>query len=143
MARGAERTEPESRLPRWLQSASCFVALRAPLLQHPQGAECVPAARRAEAFQLEVRLPLVRVLQRPAAVLVLAVMDDVDGVGEARVARRVDGVEIVESAEDVVVSSWREREANEYGLDDFAGPVRAKEPVYQEELTAAPLRFVH
>src|SRR5207245_1583950 len=90
--RGAERTEPESRLPRWLQSASCFVALRAPPLQHPQGAECVPAARRAEAFQLEVRLPLVRVLQRPAAVLVLAVMDDVDGVGEARVFPRPSGI---------------------------------------------------
>src|SRR6266849_1604225 len=30
--------------------------------QHPQRAECIPAAGRAEPFQLEIRLPLVRVL---------------------------------------------------------------------------------
>src|SRR5207244_4949063 len=84
-----------------------------PPLQHPQCAQRVPAARRARAFQLEVRLPLVRMLQRPAAVRALAALDDGDGVGEARVARRVDVLEIVESAEDVVVPAWRESEARE------------------------------
>src|SRR6266516_62827 len=111
-----------------------------PPLQHPQRAEGVPTARRAESFEREIRLPLVRMLQRPAPVLALPATDDIDCLGEAPVARRVDGLEIVESAEDVVVPPWREREASEERLDDFAGPVGAKEPVYQEELAAAALR---
>src|SRR5262249_28371350 len=81
--------------------------------------------------------------QCPAAVLALGALDYVHCVGEARVARRADGLEIVESAEDVVVPSWWEREANEYRLDNFAGAVRAKEPVHQKELTAATLRGPH
>src|SRR5206468_4312394 len=72
-----------------------------------------------------------------------AATDDVDGLSEAPVARRVDGLEIVERAQDVVVPPWRESGTSEYGLDDFAGTVGAKEPVYQEELTAAALRGSH
>src|SRR6266508_427895 len=102
-----------------------------------------PAARRAEALELEIRLPLVRVLPRPAAVLAPARTYDADGLGEAAVARRVDGLEIVDGAKDVVVPSWREGEPHEYGLDGLPGPVGAKEPVHQEELTAAALRGPH
>src|SRR5207247_7737945 len=100
-----------------------------PPLQHPQRAESVPAAPRAETLELEIGLPLVRVLQPPATVLALAATDDVDGLSEAPVARRVDGLEIVECAGDVVVPAWRESGTGEYRLDDFAGTVGAKEPV--------------
>src|SRR5437588_1423728 len=82
-----------------------------PPLQHPQRAEGVPAAGRAEPFKLEIRLPFVRVLQGPAPVLALAFAHDVDRLGEALIARRAHGLEIVESAEDVVVPPWRECEA--------------------------------
>src|SRR2546426_12754295 len=102
-----------------------------PPLEHPQRAESVPAARRPEAFELEIRLSPVRVFQRPAAVLAPAVTKDVDRLGEAPVARRVDGLESVESAEDVVVPPWRESETGEYRLDDLAGTMGAKEPVRQ------------
>ena len=95
-----------------------------PPLQHPQRAECVPTARRTEAFQFEVRLALPAVLQRPAAVGALGATDDVDRFAEAPVPRRVDGLEIIESAEDVVVPARREREAKEDGLDDV--PVRSE-----------------
>src|SRR3984893_8964041 len=77
------------------------VALRLPPLQHAQRAKSVPAVRRAEALKLEVRLPLVRVLQRPAAVLGLTALDDVDCVGKTRGARRIGRLGISESAEDV------------------------------------------
>ena len=43
------------------------------------------------------------ILQWPTAVIEPAAADDVDSLSEALVARRVDGLEIVESAEDVVV----------------------------------------
>src|SRR5437870_5456404 len=47
-----------------------FVAslITLPPLQHPQCPEGVPAAGLTEAFELEERLPLVAVLQRPATV---------------------------------------------------------------------------
>ena len=48
----------------------CFTLLASrsadPTTSAPQRAESVPAARRAEAFKLEIRLPFVRVLQQPA-----------------------------------------------------------------------------
>src|SRR5437762_1594815 len=111
--------------------------------QHAQRAQSIPAARRAEAFKLEIRLPFVRVFERPAPVLALPAADDVDCLGQARVARRIDGLEVVECAEDVVMPSGRKRKASECGLDDFAGTVGAKEPVYQEELPAELLRGPH
>ena len=37
----------------------------------------------------------------------------------------------------------RERKAKKFGLDDFTGAVRAKEPVRQQEFTAATLRHLH
>src|SRR5437773_671017 len=111
-----------------------------PPLQHAQRAEGVPTAGRTQSFQFKVGLALVAVLQRPAAVLAPSAADDVDRSAEALVTRRVDGLEVIESAEDVVGPARRERDAKEYGLDDVAGTLRAKEPVHQEELTATALR---
>src|SRR5262249_19280129 len=78
-------------------------------------------------------------LQGPAAVLTLAFTDDFDRLVEAPVSRRVDGLEIIECAEDVVVPPWRERKTSEYRFDDFAGTVGTKEPMHQEELTTTAL----
>ena len=55
-------------------------------------AQRIPAAWRAEAFKVEIRLPFVRVLQRPAPILAPAPTNDVDCFGQPRVARRV-GIE--------------------------------------------------
>jgi hypothetical protein len=43
------------------------------------------------------------VLKRPASVHALVSPDDVNGLGETLVAARVDGLEVIEGAEDVVV----------------------------------------
>src|SRR5262249_11122716 len=114
-----------------------------PPLQHPQRAERVPAAGRTEAFQFEVCLALPAVLQRPAAVAPPGVLNDLDRLGEALVARRTHGLEMVQGTEDVVVPPWREGETREYRLDDFTGAVGAKEPMHQQELTPAALRGPH
>src|SRR5258708_4476193 len=82
-------------------------------------------------------------LQGPAPVLAPALPYDLDRLGEALVARSVDGLEIVQRAEDVVVPPWGECEDSEYRLDDFAGAVRAEEPVHQQEFPAAALRGPH
>src|SRR5262245_26464660 len=111
-----------------------------PPFEHPQRAQSIPTAGRTEAFQFEVRLALVAVLQGPKAVRPLAITHDVDGLGETPVARRADGLEIVESPENVVVPPRRESESKEYRLDDVAVTVGAEEPVHQKELTPAPLR---
>jgi len=85
----------------WLVSAAAFIAGQRPCSQravqcasrfsrhappipppqHPQRAQSIPAARRAEAFELEISLPFVRVFERPAPVLALAATDDVDCLG--------------------------------------------------------------
>src|SRR5438105_4971281 len=80
-----------------------LVSRSIPPLQHPQRAERVPAAGCAEPFQFEVGPALPAVLQRPAAILPPGAPDDLDRLGKTRVGRRVDGLEIIESAEDVVV----------------------------------------
>src|SRR5205807_675316 len=74
-----------------------------PPSQYPQRAKGVPAAGPTEPFQFEVRLAPVAVRQRPTPILALAAAENLDRLGEARVARRVDNLEIIESAEDVVV----------------------------------------
>src|SRR5437773_2549221 len=86
-----------------------LIATPIPPLQHPQGAEGVPAAGGADALHLEIGLSLVPVLQRPAAVLALAAADEVDRLGEARVAGRLDGLEIIEGPEHVIVPARRKR----------------------------------
>src|SRR5262249_59437917 len=107
---------------RWLASCRCAppplpgvirVAppVAVPPLQHPQCPEGVPAAGRAPSFQLEVGLALVAVVERPAAVVAPRPSDDVDRLGEARIARRLDGLEVIERAQDVVVPARREGKA--------------------------------
>jgi len=76
---------------------------RSPPLQHPPRSQSGPTAGRTEAFEFEVGPARVPVLERPTAVSPLAATDDVDSFGEALVPRRVDGLEMVESAEDIVV----------------------------------------
>src|SRR5262249_11167463 len=93
--------------------------------------------------QLEVGLALVAVLELPAAIVAPRASDDVDRLGEARVARRLDGLEVIERAQDIVVPARREGEAKEDRLDDRAGAMGAEEPMHQEELTAATLGSPH
>src|SRR5215831_497532 len=87
-----------------------------PALQYPKCPEGIPAAGRAEAFHLEVGLALVGVLERPAAVGVARASDDVNRLGEARIAGGIDSLEVIEGAKDVVVPAGREGEANENRL---------------------------
>ncbi len=119
--------------------ASLACASLIPPLQYAHRSESVPAAGGSEAFQLEIGFPFVGVLEPPAAVFAAGVADDFDGFGEARVARGIDGLEVIESAQNVVMPSGREREAEEKRLNDFTGVVGAKETVRQEKLAAATL----
>src|SRR5262249_50279202 len=111
-----------------------------PPLQHPQCPEGVPAAGRAKLFHLEVGLALVAVLERPAAIFVSRVTDDVNRLGEARIAGRVHCLEVIERAKDVVVPAGRVGEAHEDRLDDFPRAMGSEEPMHQEELAATTLR---
>jgi len=114
------------------QSSRSTLLLCVPLippLQYAHGSKSVPAAGCAEAFQFEICFPFVGVLERPAAVFAPAAADDFDGFGEARIARGIDSLEVIEGAENVVVPSGREREANEEGFDNFAGAMGTEESV--------------
>lgn len=82
-------------------------------------------------------------LERPAAVVAPSAPHDVDGLREPPVARGSDLLEVVESAEDVVVPSRRETETKEHRLDDFTCAVGAEEPMLQEELAAPALSGPH
>jgi hypothetical protein len=82
-------------------------------------------------------------LQSPTAIRTPAGTDDVDRLGEALVARGVDGLEVVQRAKDVVVPPRRKGKAREDRIDDFAVPAGAEQPMLQEELTPAPLRDTH
>src|SRR5947208_1597666 len=103
-----------------------------PPLKHSQRPKRVPAAGRAKPFQIEIRLASIFVVQRPATILALAGAHNFDRLRKARVGRRIDGLEIVQSAEDVVVPARWERKMQENRLDDFAGAVGAKEPVTEQ-----------
>jgi hypothetical protein len=111
-----------------------------PPAEYTQGAERVPAAGRAESLKLKIGFPLVGVLQRPTAVFEPAAVNDFDGLGEARIARSVDSLEIIERAENVVVPPGRKGEAREFRLDDFAGAMRSEKAVKQQELAGTALR---
>src|SRR5207249_3239557 len=84
-------------------SRKLALRLAIPPSQHPPGPQRVPAAGFTKLFQFEVGLALVTILQRPSAVLALAAADNLDRLGEAWVSLRVDRLEIVQSAENVVV----------------------------------------
>src|SRR5262249_59129631 len=59
--------------------------------------------------------------------------------GQAGIARRVDRLEVIEGAQDIVVPARREGKAKEDRLDDRARAMGAEEPMHQEELPAATL----
>src|SRR5438552_16611595 len=100
-----------------------------PPLQHPPGSKRVPAAGLAKSFQFEVGLALVAILQQPSAVVAPAAPDNLDRLGKAWVSSRVDRLEIVQSAEDVVMPPRREGEGKEDRLDHFACAIGAKHPI--------------
>src|SRR5207248_953399 len=102
-----------------------------------------PTAGRADALQFEVGLALPAVLQRPTAVVASCAAHELDRLGQARVARRADGLEMVKGAEDVVVPARGKRESDKFRLDDFARAVGAEEPVHEKELAAAALSVPH
>src|SRR5205823_14120879 len=116
-------------------SRKSALRLAIPPSQHPPGPQRVPAAGFTKLFQFEVGLALVTILQRPSAVLALAAADNLDRLGEAWVSLRVDRLEIVQSAENVVVPTRWEGEGKEDRLDHFASPMGAKQPMHQEEFT--------
>jgi hypothetical protein len=60
--------------------------------KYSEGAKSIPTARRIESFKLEIRLPLVGVLQPSATVTAARQLHDFDGLGEAWIARRFDGL---------------------------------------------------
>src|SRR5437899_223469 len=110
----------------WMPGPACCNALlagapRLPPIEHAQRSERVPATRRTYALQLEVRLTLVAVFQRPTAVRKLFVPNDLHGIGKAVVAAGVDGLKVIERPQDVVVPSRREGELNENRFDNLAG----------------------
>ena len=117
-----------------------FKFLAFPPLEHPQRAERIPAAGGAQALKFKVGLAFVSILQKPAAVPAPGGADDANRLGEARVPGSVDGLEVIEGAQDVVVPPRREGEANENRLDDLAGAIGAEEPVHEKEFPAAALR---
>src|SRR5262245_41087404 len=117
--------------------------LAVPPLQYPQCPEGVPAAGRAKSFQLEVGLALVAILKLPAAIIAPRASDDVNRLGNARIAGRLACLEIIEGAKDIVVPARREGEANEDRFDDLARAMGAEEPMHQEELAAQALGGPH
>src|SRR5260370_11909921 len=122
---GARQHEEDSGYERIPGSAvDSLRRLPCPPLQHAQGAQRIPAAGRAEAFQLEVGFAPVHVLQRPAAVGPLTALDQADGVGQARVPRRPDGLEIVEGTQNVVVPARRGSKTPENPPGDAPPPLR-------------------
>jgi hypothetical protein len=125
--------------------SSALFALSAtvPPFEHPQRTKGVPPTGRADVLQFKVRLAAVGVLQSPTAVFTPFVSNNINRLCKAIVARRIDGPEVIECTEDIVVPPRWEREAKEDRLDDVAGAVGTKEPVDQEEFTAALLSGSH
>jgi hypothetical protein len=80
-----------------------------PPAEYPQGTESVPAAGRARELKLKIRFSFVGVLQGPAAVFELAVVDDLDSLSEARIARSVDGLKIIERRGECRSATWAEK----------------------------------
>src|SRR3989442_16021795 len=95
--------------------------LRVPPCEHAPRAERVPATRFSRAFEREVRLPAVDVLQEPPAVLPALAANEIDRLREALVARRAGGRELVKRAQDVIVPARREGELKRRRLDAGAG----------------------
>jgi len=62
-----------------------------------------------------------KVVERPAPVLVAALNDDFEGFTDAGVGFESRISQIIDSAQDVVVPKRREREAEPAFVDDFAG----------------------
>src|SRR5262249_46643727 len=120
---------------------ACLVAV--PPLQHAKSAEGIPAARGAEALHDEIGLAVVAMLQRPAAVVAAGALDDVDRVHEASIAGRVDGLEVIECAKNVVMPARREGEAEENRLDDCAGAMRAEQSMHHDDIAVAALGGPH
>jgi hypothetical protein len=68
---------------------------------------------RDESFLLEVGLALIAVLEPRAAIVAPRASDDVDRLGEARIAGRRNRLDVVERAKDIVVPARRKGEAKE------------------------------
>jgi hypothetical protein len=80
----------------------------------------------------------VQEVERPAPVLVTALLHDFDGLEDAAVGFNVCIAQIIEAAQDVVVPKWREREAEPALVDDLAGSKRAEHAAL-EEIVFRPL----
>src|SRR5260370_37709277 len=99
-----------------------------PPFQHAQGAEGVPAAGRPRPFHLEVRLSLIGMLQRPAAILALGPFDNADGILQARAARGITALEIIQGPKNVIVPARRRWQDSETRRDRSAPTMPARQP---------------
>src|SRR5712664_4062734 len=79
-----------------------------------------------------------KVVERPAPVLVAALNHGFDGATDAAVGFDSYISQIIESAQDVVVPKRREREAQPAFVDDFAGSERAEHAAL-EQIVFGPL----
>jgi hypothetical protein len=80
-----------------------------PPLQYAQRTQRVPTARRAGAFEREVRLPRIGVFERPAPRAALA--HHLDRLCQSRVARRIGGAKMLERPQGIIVPARGKREA--------------------------------
>src|SRR6516225_3648956 len=109
---------PRSYLASVFRNRTLMTGFLVPPLQYPQCSESVPATGRAKSFHLEVGLPLVAVLEQPAAIIALRASDDVNRLGQAWIARGLDRLEVIKRTQDIVVPARREGETDEDWLDD-------------------------
>ena len=111
--------------------SASFVARE--FLEHAEGAQGVPAAGVADGGLEDHRHRLaVAQVQGPAAVLVAALLDDLDRLGEARVGGDAGAAQVVQAAQDVIVIAGREGEARPAAVDHFAGRQRAQHAALEE-----------
>ena len=123
--------------------AECSVSGRFPALpplQHPQRPQSIPPASRTHPLHLKISLTSIPVLQHPTPISALARANNLNSVVKTRIIRRINAPKIIKRPKNVVMPSRRKRKSSKFRLDDFARPVRPKQPVHQKKLTPASLR---
>src|SRR5436190_1261985 len=129
--------------------ASIYRRKGVPPAQNANGSQRVPAARfTGAALQLDVRRTRMRVLERPAALLVALRSHQLDGLGRAPVGGDAGPPQVVQTPEDVVVPARGERQLRPgrlppglaIGFDDLSGGPRSQEAAFEEVLLSAQPR---
>ena len=97
-----------------------------PQVEDAESAESVPATGGAETFNFEVGFAAVDILQWPTAIRKLRLAHNLDCVVEAGVTRSIDGLEVIEGAENVVMPARRKRQFQKDGFHYCASAVGTK-----------------